>query len=162
MSHIGILEQHRRDLLRVDASADQAHRRARGAQLVDQPSGADRSALGRGHVLAVGRGLGAVSPRVSRTIPDRPARHPSAQTTTTTIAPSTAHNGLGDCLMCALDVLSQSGFVRTATGWTTASATPLDLTHGRRTERPGRDGRRVDRARVGVDRHQGERRERAQ
>jgi ABC-type transport system substrate-binding protein len=52
---------------------------------------------------------------------------PSAQTTTTTIAPSTAHNGLGDCQLCALDVLSQSGFVRTATGWTTAAGTPLVL-----------------------------------
>ncbi|HXC19574.1 MAG TPA: ABC transporter substrate-binding protein [Acidimicrobiales bacterium] len=53
---------------------------------------------------------------------------PSAQTTTTTIAPSSAQNGLGDCLLCALDVLSQSGFVRSATGWTTASGTPLNLT----------------------------------
>ena len=52
---------------------------------------------------------------------------PSAQTTTTTLAPNTAHNGLGDCLQCALDVLSQSGFVRSATGWTTANGTPLVL-----------------------------------
>ena len=52
---------------------------------------------------------------------------PSAQTTTTTLAPSTAKNGLGDCLRCALDVLDQSGFVRTTTGWTTAAGTPLVL-----------------------------------
>jgi hypothetical protein len=53
---------------------------------------------------------------------------PSSQTTTTTIAPSSAHNGLGDCRQCALDVLSQSGFVRSSSGWSTASGTPLDLT----------------------------------
>jgi ABC-type transport system substrate-binding protein len=53
---------------------------------------------------------------------------PSSQTTTTTIAPSTAHNGLGDCLQCALDVLTQSGFIRTATGWTTGAGAPLRLT----------------------------------
>ena len=52
---------------------------------------------------------------------------PSSQTTTTTIAPSTAKNGLSDCLECALDVLDQSGFVRTTTGWTTAAGTPLVL-----------------------------------
>ncbi|MGB8196084.1 MAG: ABC transporter substrate-binding protein [Acidimicrobiales bacterium] len=52
---------------------------------------------------------------------------PSAQTTTTTIAPSTAQNGLSDCLSCAVDVLSQSGFVRAAKGWTTAAGTPLAL-----------------------------------
>jgi hypothetical protein len=52
---------------------------------------------------------------------------PSAQTTTTTLAPSTAHNGLGDCLQCALDVLNQSGFVRAPSGWTTANGAPLDL-----------------------------------
>ncbi len=53
---------------------------------------------------------------------------PSSQTTTTTIAPSSSHNGLGDCLQCALDVLSQSGFVRSPLGWSTATGTPLDLT----------------------------------
>ena len=53
---------------------------------------------------------------------------PSAQTTTTTIAPSSSHNGLGDCLQCALDVLSQSGFVRSTSEWSTATGTPLDLT----------------------------------
>jgi len=52
---------------------------------------------------------------------------PSAQTTTTTLAPSTTHNGLGDCLPCARDALSRSGFVRGAGGWTTASGTPLAL-----------------------------------
>src|ERR1700691_1476333 len=50
---------------------------------------------------------------------------PSAQTTTTTLAPGTAKNGLGDCLRCALDVLDPSGFVRTTTGWTTEAGTPL-------------------------------------
>jgi ABC-type transport system substrate-binding protein len=53
---------------------------------------------------------------------------PSAQTTTTTIAPSSSHNGLGDCLQCALDVLSQSGFVRSSAGWSSATGTPLVLT----------------------------------
>ena len=53
---------------------------------------------------------------------------PSSQTTTTTIAPNTSHNGLGDCPQCALDVLSQSGFVRSTSGWSTATGTPLDLT----------------------------------
>ena len=52
---------------------------------------------------------------------------PSAQTTTTTLAPSTAHNGLGDCVQCAIDVLSQGGFIRTLSGWTTVNGTPLDL-----------------------------------
>ncbi len=53
---------------------------------------------------------------------------PSSQTTTTTIAPSTSHNGLVDCRQCALDVLSQSGFVRSTSGWATAAGTALDLT----------------------------------
>ncbi len=53
---------------------------------------------------------------------------PSAQTTTTTIAPSSSHNGLGDCWQCALDVLDQSGFVRSTSGWSTATGTPLVLT----------------------------------
>ena len=52
---------------------------------------------------------------------------PSAQTTTTTLAPSTAHNGLGDCVQCAIDVLSQGGFIRTLSGWTTVNGTPLKL-----------------------------------
>ncbi len=52
---------------------------------------------------------------------------PSAQTTTTTLAPGTSHNGLGDCLQCALDVLSQNGFVHLKSGWTTPSGTPLVL-----------------------------------
>jgi peptide/nickel transport system substrate-binding protein len=52
---------------------------------------------------------------------------PSSQTTTTTVAQGTAHNGLGDCLQCALDVLSQSGFLDSSGGWTTAAGTPLVL-----------------------------------
>ena len=52
---------------------------------------------------------------------------PSAQTTTTTLAPGTSHNGLGDCLQCAQDVLSQNGFVHLTSGWTTPSGTPLVL-----------------------------------
>jgi peptide/nickel transport system substrate-binding protein len=52
---------------------------------------------------------------------------PSGQTTTTTVVPGSAHNGLGDCRSCALDVLSQSGFVRSASGWRTVSGTPLTL-----------------------------------
>lgn len=52
---------------------------------------------------------------------------PSSPTTTTTTAPGTAHNGLGDCRQCALDLLSQSGFVRGATGWRTVTGTPLVL-----------------------------------
>jgi peptide/nickel transport system substrate-binding protein len=52
---------------------------------------------------------------------------PSAQTTTTTLAPSTAHNGLGDCQQCARDVLSQGGFIRTPSGWRTVNGTPLHL-----------------------------------
>ena len=59
--------------------------------------------------------------------PGPPGTAPSAQTTTTTLAPSSSHNGLGDCLSCALDVLDQSGFVRTKTGWTTVTGTPLVL-----------------------------------
>jgi peptide/nickel transport system substrate-binding protein len=53
---------------------------------------------------------------------------PTAQTTTTTLAPSTSHNGLADCLQCALDVLTQSGFVESKSGWASASGTPLALT----------------------------------
>jgi peptide/nickel transport system substrate-binding protein len=59
--------------------------------------------------------------------PGPPGTSPSSQTTTTTLAPSTAHNGLSDCLQCALDVLSQSGFVRGPKGWTTAAGAPLVL-----------------------------------
>jgi ABC-type transport system substrate-binding protein len=51
---------------------------------------------------------------------------PSAQTTTTTLVAS-GHNGLSDCLQCALDVLTQSGFVRSAAGWATTAGTPLVL-----------------------------------
>jgi len=47
---------------------------------------------------------------------------------TTTIAPSSSHNGLGDCPQCALDVLSKAGSVRSTSGWSTATGTPLDLT----------------------------------
>jgi ABC-type transport system substrate-binding protein len=59
--------------------------------------------------------------------PGPPGTAPSAQTTTTTPATATSHNGLGDCLQCALDVLDQSGFVRSKTGWTTTAGTPLVL-----------------------------------
>jgi peptide/nickel transport system substrate-binding protein len=52
---------------------------------------------------------------------------PSSPTTTTSLVPGTAHNGLGDCLQCALDILDQSGFVRTTTGWHTTTGTPLVL-----------------------------------
>ena len=52
---------------------------------------------------------------------------PSAQTTTTTVAPTTAHNGLQDCLQCAIDVLSQNGFVHHASGWQSLSSIPLVL-----------------------------------
>src|ERR1019366_6854082 len=52
---------------------------------------------------------------------------PPSQTTTTTLAPSTAHNGLGDCVQCAIDVLSQGGFIRSPSGWTTVNGTPLKL-----------------------------------
>ena len=59
--------------------------------------------------------------------PGPPGTSPSAQTTTTTLAPSTAHNGLGDCVQCAIDVLSQGGFIRSPSGWTTVNGTPLKL-----------------------------------
>jgi peptide/nickel transport system substrate-binding protein len=59
--------------------------------------------------------------------PGPPGTAPSAQTTTTSV-PNTSHNGLGDCTPCALDVLSQSGFVHTKSGWTTSTGTPLVLT----------------------------------
>jgi ABC-type transport system substrate-binding protein len=53
---------------------------------------------------------------------------PTSQTTTTTLAPSTAHNGLADCLSCASDVLSAAGFSRTTKGWATSSGKVLALT----------------------------------
>jgi ABC-type transport system substrate-binding protein len=53
---------------------------------------------------------------------------PTSQTTTTTIAPSSAHNGLADCLSCASDVLSAAGFTRTAKGWATSTGKVLALT----------------------------------
>lgn len=53
---------------------------------------------------------------------------PTSQTTTTTLAPSSAHNGLADCLSCASDVLSAAGFTRTAQGWTTSGGKSLSLT----------------------------------
>lgn len=52
---------------------------------------------------------------------------PSAQTTTTTYAPSTSHHGLSDCRQCALDILTQSGFGYTKAGWTTATGAHLVL-----------------------------------
>jgi peptide/nickel transport system substrate-binding protein len=52
---------------------------------------------------------------------------PSSQTSTTTLVPSSAKNGLSDCLNCALDVLNQAGFVRSSKGWATAAGTPLVL-----------------------------------
>ncbi len=53
---------------------------------------------------------------------------PTSQTTTTTIAPNTAANGLADCFSCAGDVLTSAGFIRTAKGWVTASGKYLVLT----------------------------------
>jgi ABC-type transport system substrate-binding protein len=53
---------------------------------------------------------------------------PSSQTTTTTIAPSSAHNGLADCLACASEVLSAAGFARSAKGWATSTGRVLALT----------------------------------
>jgi peptide/nickel transport system substrate-binding protein len=53
---------------------------------------------------------------------------PTSQTTTTTIAPSGAHNGLADCFSCASDVLSAAGFTRTARGWATSTGKDLALT----------------------------------
>ncbi len=53
---------------------------------------------------------------------------PTSQTTTTTIAPSTAHNGLADCLSCATDVLTSAGFSRTSKGWTTGAGKILAVT----------------------------------
>jgi hypothetical protein len=53
---------------------------------------------------------------------------PTSQTTTTTLAPSTARNGLADCLSCASDVLSAAGFSRTTKGWATSSGKVLALT----------------------------------
>jgi ABC-type transport system substrate-binding protein len=53
---------------------------------------------------------------------------PTSQTTTTTLAPSTAHNGLADCLSCASDVLTSAGFTRTSKGWTTSGGKALSLT----------------------------------
>lgn len=41
---------------------------------------------------------------------------PSGQTTTTT-TPDVATNGLNDCAACAVDILQENGFVRTAKGW---------------------------------------------
>jgi len=52
---------------------------------------------------------------------------PSAQTTTTIQAPNTAHNGLEDCLQCAIDLLSQTGFVHHVSGWQSLSRVPLVL-----------------------------------
>ncbi len=53
---------------------------------------------------------------------------PTSQTTTTTLAPSTAHNGLADCFSCAGDVLTSAGFTRTTKGWVTKSGKYLALT----------------------------------
>ncbi len=49
---------------------------------------------------------------------------PVDQTTTTT-APDVATNGLADCYACALDVLDQSGYTRTAKGWVAPSGQTL-------------------------------------
>jgi ABC-type transport system substrate-binding protein len=53
---------------------------------------------------------------------------PTSQTTTTTLAPSSAHHGLADCFACASDVLSAAGFTHTAKGWATSSGKVLALT----------------------------------
>lgn len=49
---------------------------------------------------------------------------PASQTTTTTI-PDVATNGLADCSVCAVDVLRENGFVRTASGWVSPDGQPL-------------------------------------
>jgi peptide/nickel transport system substrate-binding protein len=49
---------------------------------------------------------------------------PVNQTTTTTV-PDVATNGLADCLACALDVLHQSGYTRTAAGWVSSAGAAL-------------------------------------
>lgn len=49
---------------------------------------------------------------------------PVNQTTTTTV-PDVATNGLADCFACALDVLHQSGYTRTAAGWISPSGVAL-------------------------------------
>lgn len=46
---------------------------------------------------------------------------PSSQTTTSTTTPSTAPNGLVDCLSCGLKVLRAAGFTRSSTGWRTST-----------------------------------------
>lgn len=53
---------------------------------------------------------------------------PTGQGATTTTVPSTATNGLADCVSCAITELSMNGFLRTAHGWNTISGAPLVLT----------------------------------
>jgi len=53
---------------------------------------------------------------------------PTGQGATTTTVPSTATNGLADCLSCASTELSMNGFLRTAHGWNTIRGAPLVLT----------------------------------
>jgi ABC-type transport system substrate-binding protein len=56
-----------------------------------------------------------------------PTGTPPSSQTTTTLTPNTAHHGLDDCLQCAIDILSQSGFVHHSSGWQSLSKTPLVL-----------------------------------
>jgi peptide/nickel transport system substrate-binding protein len=55
--------------------------------------------------------------------PGSPGSNPVGQATTTTTTPSA--NGLNDCVSCAVAILKQNGYTKTAKGWLSLSGTPL-------------------------------------
>ena len=52
---------------------------------------------------------------------------PSAQSTTTTVTATNQSGSLTDCSTCAVDLLKKLGYVKSATGWRSATGAPLAL-----------------------------------
>ncbi|MFY9782643.1 MAG: ABC transporter substrate-binding protein [Acidimicrobiales bacterium] len=55
--------------------------------------------------------------------PGSAGSNPAGQATTTTTTPSA--NGLSDCLSCAVALLKENGYVKSAKGWLSLAGTPL-------------------------------------
>jgi peptide/nickel transport system substrate-binding protein len=72
-------------------------------------------------------GASAIYSQGQNNYPGTSGSAPSSQTTTTTSLVSGSTTGLADCLSCAISLLGQSGFHRTASGWATAGGIPLVL-----------------------------------
>ena len=162
MSHIGTSSNIEEITFAADRPLDQADRRARGAQLVDRPSDADRPALGRRDLLTVGGGLGALLPgpvELPRTggygavgpdhhddARDRARRTTASQTASS--ARSTSWTRAASCVRSPVGRRPPGR--RSSCGW---PSVPVDLDHSVAASIVGR---------VGRHRHHRRRRRRAQ